>query len=90
MGRPGSQGRPNMRRQMPGNLQPGAADESMQELQKLLDDKNTPTSKIKDQVTKVRKAREKDQQESAKAKKELRELLTVKQEATLISMGLLE
>lgn len=95
MGRPGMQGGPDMqgrppRNRMPGNFGQSAADESMQDLQKLLEDKNADTKKIKQQVTKVRKAKEKSQRESASAKRELRELLTIRQEAILISMGLLD
>jgi len=41
-------------------------------------------------LTEVRNAREKTQEELAKAQKELRELLTLKQEAILVSVGLLE
>ena len=67
-----------------------AADESLQALQKLLENKEATTSEIKNQVIKVRKAKEKSQQELATAQKELRELLTVRQEAILISRGLLD
>jgi septal ring factor EnvC (AmiA/AmiB activator) len=79
-----------MRRIFPGNSEPTDMEKSMEELQKLLEDKNTSTDRIKGQVIKVRRAREKNQQQIAKAKKELRELLTVRQEAILISMGLLD
>ena len=41
-------------------------------------------------VSEVRKAREKSEQELATAQKELRELLTVRQEAILITLGLLD
>lgn len=100
MGRPGAQGfgsqgsakqgRPNMRIRMPANFRQNEADESIQELQKLLEDDNADPNRIKQQVTKVRKAKEKSQQELATAQKELRELLTVRQEAMLIAMGLLD
>lgn len=88
-------GGPGMQRQSPArkinpNLQPDAVGESMQQLQKLLENKNTSTSEIKEQVIKVREARESIDQEKIAAQKELRELLTVRQEATLISMGLLD
>lgn len=89
MGRSDVPGRPP-RDRMPGNLQSGVADKSMQELQKLLEDKNTAPEKIKQQITKIRKEKDKSQKELAEAKKDLRELLTVRQEATLISMGLLD
>ena len=68
----------------------GTGDESIQELQKLLENKNASAAEIKSLVTKVRKDREKMEQEKMAAQKELRELLTVRQEAILISMGLLD
>jgi hypothetical protein len=71
-------------------FQAGAADESIQQLQKLLENKDAPAADIKNAVNKVRKDREKMEQEKLAAQKELRELLTVRQEATLISMGLLD
>ncbi|MFC1838273.1 hypothetical protein ACFL1N_01735 [Thermodesulfobacteriota bacterium] len=87
---PDMQGQRQMRNRMPGIFGQGEEDENMQALQKLLEDKNADASQIKQLVTKVRKAREKSQRELAAAKKELRELLTVRQEAILISMGLLD
>jgi len=93
-GRPGGQGgadtQDRRRNRMPGMFGESAADDGMPELQKLLEDKNADPKMIKQQVTKVRKAKEKSQRELASAKKELRELLTVRQEAILISMGLLD
>lgn len=64
-------------------------DESLTALQELLENKEATASQIKEQVDEVRKAREKSEQELAMARKELRELLTVRQEAILISIGLL-
>lgn len=97
LGRPGSQGpggqagaAQSMRRRFTGNTQPGPMDLAMEELQKLLEDENSDAGKIKQAVTKIRKEREKNEQEIARAKKELRELLSVRQEAILISMGLLD
>lgn len=90
MVRPGAQGLSNMRRRFPANSQSNTMEESMQRLKKLLENKDTTTAQIRDQVIKVRKEREKKQQELMTAKKDLRELLTVRQEAILISMGLLD
>ena len=45
---------------------------------------------IKSKLTVLRKAREKAKRELAKAQKELSELLTVRQEAQLVLMGLLD
>lgn len=86
----GQQGRPNMRNRMPGLFGQNGEDDSVQELQKMLEDKNADANKIKQLVTKIRQARAKSEQELAAARKELRELLTVRQEAVLISMGLLD
>jgi len=65
-------------------------DKSLEELQTLLSSEDATTTQIKNKVSEVRKARENAKQDLAKAQKELRELLTLKQEATLISIGLLE
>jgi hypothetical protein len=65
-------------------------DTTLTELQTLLESQDATTSQIKNKVAEVRSAREKAKQDLAKAQKELRELLTVKQEAILISVGLLE
>lgn len=66
------------------------SDESLTKLQELLENENATTSDIKKLVSEVRKAREKSEQELATAQKELRELLTVRQEAILITLGLLD
>jgi len=65
-------------------------DTTLEELQKLLESEDTTTTQIKNKVSEVRNAREKARQDLVKAQKELRELLTLKQEAILISVGLLE
>lgn len=90
-GQPGQQGQRQFSQRLNNLAFPsGTGDESMQELQKLLENKNASTAEIKTLVTKVRKEREKMEQEKMTAQKELRELLTVRQEAILISMGLLD
>jgi hypothetical protein len=83
-----------------GNMQQGrgmdnrslgaGGDTALAELQTLLESEDATTTQIKNKISEVRNAREKARQELAKAQKELRELLTIKQEATLISLGLLE
>jgi hypothetical protein len=65
-------------------------DKTLEELQTLLDNSEATTSQIKSKLSEVRKAREKANEELAKAQKELQELLTLKQEAILVSVGLLE
>ena len=97
-GRPGDQGtsdrqnRSQRRNMMPDFLGAGESevDTAMEELQTILENKNADPKLIKQAVTKVRRAKEKGQREAATAKKELRELLSVRQEAFLISMGLLD
>jgi hypothetical protein len=61
-----------------------------EQLQTLLEDNTTTPDKIKEQLTKLRAAREKDKAELAKAQKSLREVLTLRQEATLVLMGMLD
>jgi hypothetical protein len=53
-------------------------------------DPSLPASEIKARVAAVRDARTRVRQDLARAQDELRELLTYRQEATLIIMGLLE
>ena len=61
-----------------------------EELQTTLDDTAATPDKIKELLTKLRQAREKAKQNLAKAQKDLREVLTLRQEATLVLMGLLD
>lgn len=68
----------------------GGQDENLQALQTLLEDENATTDEIKTKLSALRKAREAARQELAVAQKELRKLLTLRQEAMLVVMGLLE
>ena len=68
----------------------GSQDENLQALETLLEDENATSDEIKAKLSALRKAREKSKQELAAAQKELRELLTLRQEATLVVQGLLE
>jgi chromosome segregation ATPase len=68
----------------------GSQDENLQALQTLLEDKNATSDEIKAKLSVLRKAREAAKQELAQAQRELRELLTLRQEAMLVVMGLLE
>lgn len=63
---------------------------TLQELQTLLESEDTTTTQLKNKIAEVRKERETARQDLAKAQKQLRELLTLKQEAILISIGMLE
>jgi hypothetical protein len=80
--RPGWQGPEMPRDQTPvGN--------SLEELQKVLENKDAKPEEIKAKLTALRDAREKAQQELAKAQKELSKGLTPRQEAQLVLMGYL-
>jgi septal ring factor EnvC (AmiA/AmiB activator) len=61
-----------------------------QELQATLDDKSSTADQITAKLAALRDAREKSKADLAQAQKELRELLTQRQEATLVMMGMLE
>jgi hypothetical protein len=67
----------------------GAPDPSEGALQKLLDD-NAPPADIKAAMAKVREAHVKRHAELLKAQQELKDVLTVRQEATLLLSGQLE
>ncbi|HYG74066.1 MAG TPA: hypothetical protein VEK08_03590 [Planctomycetota bacterium] len=60
-----------------------------QELQKLVDAKEGDKA-VKDKLTELREARDKARAELKKAQEELRELLTPRQEAQLVMMGMLD
>jgi hypothetical protein len=68
----------------------GGGDENLEALQTLLEDENATGGEIKAKLSALRKARETSKQELIAAQKELRELLTLRQEAMLVVMGLLE
>lgn len=90
-----------MGRRGPGGDRPGGrgmginrelteVEKIQQELQTTLEDTAATPDQIKQQVTKLRAAREKARQELAKAQQDLRQVLTVRQEAQLILMGMLD
>jgi Spy/CpxP family protein refolding chaperone len=60
------------------------------ELRKLLEDKGATNEDIKAKLTALRVAREKAKVELTKAQGELKEMVTPRQEAVLVNMGLLE
>jgi len=60
------------------------------ELQKVLDNKDATADQIKEKLTALHEVKAKATEELKKAQAELRELLTVRQEAVLVSQGLLE
>ena len=64
-------------------------DKAAQELQKVADNKDSKPEEIKEKLTALRKAREDAAQQLEKAQKELRELLSARQEAQLVLLGML-
>ncbi|MCE5327715.1 MAG: hypothetical protein LLG01_15020 [Planctomycetaceae bacterium] len=60
------------------------------ELQKVLQNKDAKPQEIKTALDALRTARAKAREELVKAQKELQEVLTLRQEAQLVSMGMLE
>ncbi len=63
---------------------------ALQDLRDVLDKEDAKPEDIKAKLTQLRDAREKAKQELHKARQGLRELLTLRQEAQLVVMGLLE
>jgi Spy/CpxP family protein refolding chaperone len=64
--------------------------ERMRELQTLLESKDTPPEQIKSKLAELRDARAKAKEDLTKAQGELRDVLTQRQEAVLVTMGVLE
>lgn len=60
------------------------------DLRKALENKDTPAEDISKKLSALREAREKARADLQAAQKELKELLTQRQEAILVSMGMLE
>ncbi len=60
-----------------------------EEVRTVLENKEAKPEEIKQKLTALRKAKEKAKQDLAKAQQELREVLTLRQEARLVLMGLL-
>jgi len=63
---------------------------ALEELQALATNKDASAARIKEKMNEVRKEKEESRQKLAKAQKELRELLSLRQEAVLVSAGLLD
>ena len=59
------------------------------ELRELLRDPKAPVEQIKARLSALRKAREKTRRELATAQQDLRQLMTLRQEAVLVLNGLL-
>jgi hypothetical protein len=66
-----------------------AVDKAAEQLRTTLDNQSAAPEEIKKQLTALRDAREKAKLELATAQQELRQILTLRQEAQLVMMGLL-
>jgi len=77
-----------------GGAQPqgeqSAVEKAAADLQATLENENASAETIKTQLTAYRKAREDARQQLAKAQEELRAVLTVRQEAQLVLIGMLD
>jgi len=67
-----------------------AVAKAVRELQQTLENKEATPEQIKAKLTALREAREKAKQELAKARAALQELVTQRQEAVLVLMGMLD
>ncbi|MEN6578600.1 MAG: hypothetical protein ABFD90_19800 [Phycisphaerales bacterium] len=75
----------------PGSTQSTTpVDQKKRELRALLDNKDTTRDQIKAALTALRAANEKVRQDLAKARENLRQIVTLRQEATLVLNGLLD
>jgi outer membrane murein-binding lipoprotein Lpp len=75
---------------MMGGPDSSAVMQKLVELRTTLADPNAPTEQFKEKVAAVRGARQKAKAELAAARKDLLQLLTLDQEATLVSLGYLD
>jgi hypothetical protein len=74
-----------------GDQQPTTAvGTASQDLNKALENKDTPAEEIAKKLTALREAREKAKANTVAAQKELKEILTPRQEAVLVTMGMLD
>jgi len=72
------------------NAQQSPTQTASKDLQTALDNKDAKPEEIKAKLTALRDAREKAKAEMSGAQKELRELLTQRQEAVMVMMGFLD
>lgn len=86
---PGRQNQPRPADQ--GNLQQQSkVEKAVSELENTLNDEKSDSSAIKAKLLALRQAREQEKQALAKAQQELRDVLTIRQEAKLVMLGMLE
>jgi hypothetical protein len=89
-GRGGPQGgRPGGRRDAP-ERELTEVEKASEQLRTLLDDTSAKPEDIKKQLTVLRASKEKARQKLAAAQQELRKVVTMRQEALLVLMGMLE
>jgi len=85
-GAPGGERRPGGEADRP----PSEAEAAAEGLRKVLDDKEAKPDQIKAALTALRDARAKSRAQLETAQKALREVVTLRQEAVLVTMGVLE
>lgn len=75
----------------PGNAQPRTpVEEKSRELREVLGNKDAKGEEIKARLTALRAAKEQSRQELVKTRQELRQIMTLRQEAVLVLNGLLD
>ena len=84
-GRPGGP-----RGQGAGQAEPSTVQQRAESLRELLDDDSATNEQITQGLTELRKAREEARAELAKARQDLRDLVSLKDEANLVVMGFLD
>ena len=82
-------GRPRRGQAAASERETTAVEKAADELQNLLESESAKPGEIKAKLTALREAREKVKQDLAKAQQDLKQILTVKQEARLVLAGLL-
>lgn len=90
-GQQGQQGQRQNRPRFPGeeNREPTAVEKAQDALETTLENESASADTIKEQLTTLRAARVKAQQELAAAQQDLRQILTLRQEAVLVLSGML-
>jgi hypothetical protein len=85
-------GQQGQRPRFPGqeNREPTALEKASETLNTTLENPSASADQIKQQLTALRAAREKAKQELATARQDLRQILTVRQEALLVLDGMLD
>ncbi len=70
--------------------EPTAVEKAQEQLRTVLENTSATPDQIKKELTALRAAKEKAKQQLAAAQQELRKIVTVRQEATLVMMGMLD